>query len=299
MILDPAAPALLTKTQKWFASIITRPIDENSSMMPISPTGNPMDEEAWEYIAPSPTLKPARRIEIYNQQYWWRLLNVLHENLPLVLRLFGYVDFNQTIAFSYLVKYPPNDWSLSCLGDRLPLWIEEEYTGKDKPVILLSAKVDCAYSQSFLAADIPSIDLESLPQPGDIFSIADKPLKLQPHMFLFEMPYDLFEFRKTFIEKEPDYWIENDFPKLTHFSDGELGYFVLYRNQFNQIEVKKIGKSEYQLIKRFESTASIDEICEWLEKQPQDSELFKDATEQLSTWFERCISHKWLAISSK
>jgi hypothetical protein len=132
MTFDSKVPTLLKETQEWFGSIISRAIDGNSQMNPISPTGRPMREEAWDHIRPSPTLQPAQRIQIYNQQYWWRLVNTLQESFPLVTRLFGFHAFNFTIAMPFLLKYPPNDWTLNSLGDRLPRWIEEEYKADDR-----------------------------------------------------------------------------------------------------------------------------------------------------------------------
>lgn len=107
MTFDAKVPFKLKKTQLWFGSIIGRPIDEDSKMNPISPAGQPIEIEACDFIRPSPTLRPAQRIQIYNQQYWWRLLSSMHETFPLVTRLFGYHDFNKIIAIPYLVKFPP------------------------------------------------------------------------------------------------------------------------------------------------------------------------------------------------
>src|SRR5690242_1482815 len=56
-LFDPKVPDLLCNTQKWFASIITRPLCEKNSMNQTSPQGVPMEEEAKQFIAPSPTLQ--------------------------------------------------------------------------------------------------------------------------------------------------------------------------------------------------------------------------------------------------
>lgn len=295
MTFDTAVPKQLMNTQIWFGSIISRPIDDNSLIDPISPSGLPIEHEARNYIAPSPTLRPAQRIEIYNQQYWFRLLTTLQENLPLVTRLFGYVDFNQLIAMPYLMKYPPDHWSISFVGNRLPLWIEEEYHANDKELVLNAAKIDCAFLNSFLAEEKPVIDLAQLPQPGDFSSISDKSLTLQPHVHLFQFPYDLFQFRTEFLLNDADYWLGHDFPKMKHFSIETPGHFVMYRNRSNIIEVKKIGGSEYALLKLFEHFTSVDDICNFLEKQPPESALYRDAEKELNIWFCRWFSHFWLS----
>src|SRR4051794_31429096 len=97
-IYDSKVPLQLKKELQWFASILARPIDQENQMNPISPSGLSMELEAAQHIAPSPTLRPSQRIQIYNQQYWWRLINVLHESNPMLVRLMGYLDFNRNIA---------------------------------------------------------------------------------------------------------------------------------------------------------------------------------------------------------
>ncbi|MCE5319184.1 MAG: DNA-binding domain-containing protein, partial [Parachlamydia sp.] len=152
MTYDSKVPTPLKETQQWFGSIIARPVDGNSCMDPISPSGQPIQVEASQYIRPSPTLQPAQRIQIYNQQYWWRLLNALQESFPLVTRLFGCHDFNISIGMPYLQKYPPCHWTLNVLGDNLPAWVEEYYSDDDRKLIRDAALIDCAFCHSFTAA---------------------------------------------------------------------------------------------------------------------------------------------------
>lgn len=174
MTYDTKVPIKLKKIQHWFGSIIGRPIDEDSRMNPLSPSGNPMELEAYDFIKPSPTLRPAQRIQIYNQQYWWRLINHMHESFPLVIRLFGYHDFNRTIAIPYLVSYPPTHWSLNQLGDKLPQWVEEEYQADDKQLVYDAVRVDWAFSHSFVAAELEPIHGANLPREGDPSSLLKK-----------------------------------------------------------------------------------------------------------------------------
>lgn len=289
MSYDTTVPAHLKQTQQWFASIIARPIDPESKMNPTSPTGYPMSVEAGNYIAPSRALSAAARIEIYNQQYWWRLLSVMQENFPTLTRLFGFYDFNELIAVPYLVKYPPHHWSLNTLGDYLPQWIDEEYHAKDKTLVKNAALMDWAYIASFVAAKEEGINPDQLAATGDFSIYLDWQLSLQPSVYLFEFPYDLFQFRFEFGKHDPDYWVEHDFPSLVHHE--EPLHFLLYRNRFNQIVVDTISNSEFQLLQRFEKGTSIDATCQWLEEQPADSKIVQEASENLHLWIQRWIAN--------
>lgn len=287
---DPAVPSKLKKTQKWFASIITRPIDEDSRMNPISPSGVSMEEEAWDYIKPSPALRPAQRIQIYNQQYWWRLLNTLHENFPLLTRLFGYHDFNQSIGIPYLDHCPPNSWSLNPLGDRLPEWIQQHYEGTDKPLVFDAARLDWAYNFTFVIKGLKPLCLEELPVPGDMASLLPIKLYLQPAVHFFHFDYDLFSFRREFLKHDPEYWIDHDFPPLPQ----EDKYFILYRTKNNDIAWTEVSAGEYQLLEFFKKGSSIEDLCQWLEKQ--EGPLFEEASGQLHAWLQNWVARQWLSM---
>ncbi|MBS4167861.1 DNA-binding domain-containing protein [Parachlamydia sp. AcF125] len=284
-------PPALQSIQEWFGSIIARPIDIDSHMNPISPSGQPMEMEAAHYIVPSPTLEPAQRIEIYNQQYWWRLLNVLHDTFPLVTRLFGYRDFNQILGFPYLVLYPPSHWFLQAIGDRLSLYIQECYRADDFQFVYDAAQLDCAFNQAFYTAHI-STNLHEMMR-GDSEAVLAKSLKLQPHMQIFAFKYELVKFREAFLKQEPDYWLEHDFPELKHTPC----YCAVFRNRNNQVVTAPLAPDEYHFLSLFRTGCSIDQACEWLEEQTDS--IFKNSAENLQEWFHKWFLGQWLMLDTK
>lgn len=286
LIFNKRVPSRLKKIQRWFASILTMPIDEDSQMHPLSPSGECMEEEAFDYIIPSPALRPAQRIQIYNQQYWWRLFKVLQEVNPFILRLFGHHDFNQTIAMPYLIKYPPDTWSLNTLGNNLPVWIEKEYQAKDKLLVLDAAKIDTALNIAFFSQHYKKVDSRNFSE-----EILEKKMRLQPHVFLFDLRYDLFSFRKEIMKEDVDYWMTHDFPKLVQ---DRRHYFVLYRNQNNNVTWEEVSHAAFELLKHFQNGSTVENVCEWLEQQ--DNAIFLEAEKNLHLWFQEWIFREWLYI---
>ena len=187
-------------------------------MNPISPSGRPISEEARDYISPSPKLSADERIQIYNQQYWWRLLSILHQNFPTLTRLFGYTDFNLSIGMPFLTRYPSRHWSLSLLGNQLSQWIEEEYTAQDKPLIFHMAEVDWAYQTLIFCSTIllPSSFTRTILKKNDSTI----------HVKLFKLPFDLFSLRTALLKEDVEYWTESDFPAL---SKDKNYFYILYR----------------------------------------------------------------------
>lgn len=278
----PTAPPTLKKIQEWFGSIIGRPIDDRNRMNPISPSGRSMVKESTFYITPSPTLKPHQRIELYNQQYWWRLFRVIQEGFPLLLRLFGYYDFNQSIVVPYILCYPPVHWSIDFIGNRLPEWIQKFYQEVDKELVFFSALIDASYIQSFFAPQLTSA--KDLPQE----KLLSEKLTLQPHIHLFQMPYDLFTFRTAFLKEEPEYWEKNPFPPLPQ---DQTHFFILYRNLKNDILWNKLSQAEFQILNQIKQGTTIDALCEWME---QSESITEEARSQIQTWFSKWTYLEWL-----
>lgn len=286
---DKTLPAELKELQAWFGSIISRPMVPQSQINPISPTGEPIKKTAPRYIKPGPTLRPEQRIQIYNQQYWWRLLNILHETFPLATRLFGYREFNRRLGEPYLVAFPPNHWSLSCLGHHFLEWIQKYYKGKDKQLLFQSAQIDLAFNDSFVAVNETPITQESLPDTGDISFLLKKVLTLPKSLYLLELDYELFEFRVELLKHDPDYWVKKPFPAL---KKGRKFYFVIYRNVSNLLNWKEIPKAEWLLLEKFKPGYTVEEACDWLETQ--DEQIQNEAAENLHRWLQGWIILQWL-----
>lgn len=289
LVYDVKLPLKLKKTQQWFGSIISQKIDQNSCIHPTTPSGNAIESEAWEYVKPSPTLKPHQRMELYNQQYWWRLLSTMQDIYPFVTRLFGHHDFNQTIACPYLLRYPPDHWSLNMIGRNLPKWIEEEYQAKDRSFVLHAAMIDCAYNESFLSEENVPLKAEQFPHPSDLLEIVDKQLILQPHIYLFKMPYSLFYFRDTMLKESVEHWVENDFPKLPQ---ERTHYTVLFRERNGDVSWEECSMGEFALLSQFKYGVSIEDACQYLEEQEES--IAQEVMEGLSSWFQKWVARGWL-----
>jgi hypothetical protein len=292
MTYDPHVPSALKTSQEWFGSIISRAIDTESRIQPLAPSGRPIEEEACTYIKPSPTLRPAQRIQIYNQQYWWRLLNVLHEVFPLVVRLFGYYEFNQQLGIPYLLRFPPNHWSLNALGGRFPGFLEEAYHADDRALVVDAARLDCAFNDSFLAASSEPVTLENLPVAGDPASLFDKVLYLPKHLHFFEFKYDLLTLREELLKESVDQWLEADFPPL---KKEKQYYFIVYRNFKNLIQWSEMTHAEWALLRQFEQGVTVEAACEWLETQ--ETAVQEAASQHLAEWFQGWIVKRWLTLA--
>lgn len=285
------APTRLQKMQEWFGKTITMPLEENKYIQNTTPQGFLVAEESARYIIPSPTLKPDQRIQIYNQQYWWRLLKTLQLNFPILTRMFGINAFNEEIGVPYLLRFPPNHWSLTTLGSQLTNWIESDYHEIDKVLLYQSALLDWTFSESFIAAQCPLLNLVELNE-SNVENFLNIPLYLQPHVHLFTWNYDLLSFRQAFLKEEIDFWETHDFPELIA---TEPKFFVLYRTCKYTIAWREICEGEFTLLSYFKKGKSLEQACEEIENLK--TSIRESIEKNLEQWLTQWTQSNLLTLS--
>lgn len=280
-------PAEILNIQKWFAGIVLNPLIEDR-IDPISPEGMDIQIESARFILPSAHLKPHQRIEIYNQQYWWRLINILQANFPLTLRLFGPGTFNR-IAVLFLKENPPNHWSLVFLGKIFPKWIKENYLSHDVELICHASELDSIFYMSAIESNknCPRLRGQQLQE------LLNQNLYTQPHLFLIEYPYDLLAFREIVIKNDPLHWANIPFPNL----DLDQICFAIFQNSKNKIAWKKLSSAEFFLLQQFMKGVSILTACEWIYKQ--EPILQKPIIDNFQEWIQSWIHLNWITLSRK
>src|ERR1700722_35829 len=270
--------------QKWLGPMIRQPLQENHLLPAISPFGTETEKEAEQNITHTSTLKPFQRVQIYHQQYWWRLVKCLQKNFPVLARLFDYEDFQNRLAGPYLSHSPPAHWALCRLGETFPQWIRSNYQEEDRYLVTTAAEIDWAAGEAFLVGALPRIDFAKL-SPEETLS---KTLTLQPHVYLFSLHGDFFTFREEFLKQEPEYYNSNPFPQMIY---GE-NHFVLYRTLDNVVTWRKVSRAELWVLSQFKSGNTIERVCALLEEN--GGEILEEALLQIPFWFKQWTVFEWL-----
>ena len=112
----------LEKIQREMAHAVMTPLTADEEMRRESPDGRSMEQIAASFIAPNSRLSSFERLEIYNRQYWFRVLGALAEDFPALRSVIGSRAFD-AMSVAYLSAHPSRSFTLRNLGARLAAWL--------------------------------------------------------------------------------------------------------------------------------------------------------------------------------
>jgi Putative DNA-binding domain len=187
----------LMQLQRTMARAVMQPLTSSERMQRRAPGGGPMKRYASRFIKPNDRLTSFERLEIYNRQYWFRVLSALGEDFPGLCAVLGQHRFD-AMAKAYLIANPSRSFTLRNLGSRLESWLRKnpKWAGTNQALALDIVRLEWADIEAFDGA------AELALRPEDLSSAAGPKLKLtlQPYVRLlsFRYPVDdlLLEVRK-------------------------------------------------------------------------------------------------------
>ena len=95
-----------------------QPLTPGEQMQPRTRDGRSMHEVAAEFIKPNDRLNSFERLEIYNRQYWFRVLAALEEDFRGLRAIIGPRRF-EALSKAYLIDCPSESFTLRNLGSRV------------------------------------------------------------------------------------------------------------------------------------------------------------------------------------
>jgi hypothetical protein len=175
----------LESLQRQMAAAVMQPLTADEDMRPTAPDGRSMADVASSFIAPNSRLTAFERLEIYNRQYWFRILGALAEDFPALRAVLGGRAFD-ALSIAYLTAHPSRSFSLRNLGSRLVEWLaaNPRFTGRRHRLALDVARIEWAFVEAFDSAQREPLTLEQIATLD-----ADSRLALQPHLQLIALEY--------------------------------------------------------------------------------------------------------------
>jgi len=179
----------LLELQRQMSEDVRRPLTPDFEMQTELEDGRSMSDVAASYVKPNDALTSFERLEIYNRQYWFRVIGAVSEDFPALAAVLGAKRFD-ALVLAYLKENPSTSFTLRNLGARLPLWLHDhpEFSARRHALVLDIAKLEWAYVESYDRAAVAPLTLEDF-----VGLDGDSKLSLQPHLQLLDLKYPVDE----------------------------------------------------------------------------------------------------------
>ena len=171
--------------------VISRPLTPGWQTQRTWVDGRPTREVAESFIKPNDRLTSLDRLEIYNKQYWFRLLDCLYDDYPGLRAILGQARFRR-LSVAYLEKYPSDSFTLRDLGNRLEKFLSEEpqWARPNEQMVLDMARFEWAQVVAFDGEARPALSVDDLLGRDP----ATLRLAVQPYLTLLKLNYPLDDF---------------------------------------------------------------------------------------------------------
>jgi hypothetical protein len=178
-------PMSLADLQRQMVAAIMQPLTPDEQMRANSADGRDMTLVAATFIAPNGRLTPFERLEIYNQQYWFRIKDVLVEDFRALRIILGSAAFER-LSIAYLEDHPSRSFSLRNLGSRMVDWLVAHpgYSGRRHRLAVDVARIEWAFVEAFDNAEREPLTAEQIATLD-----GDSQLALQPHLRLIALEH--------------------------------------------------------------------------------------------------------------
>jgi hypothetical protein len=284
------------------ARAVMRPLTATDRMQRSWSDGRATSTVVSSFIKPNDRLTSFDRLEIYNRQYWFRLLDCLHEDYPGLRAVLGTTRFHR-LAIAYLTRYPSASPTLRELGSRLVQFLKEEpaLTHPYETLALDMARLEWAQVVAFDGESRRATTLKHLARiPPDLIF-----LRLQPCITLLDLSYPVDKVIVRLIRKDGKLRSEasNAVETFAHSQQRSIARHVkptptwlLIHRQENSVYFKRLTEPEYQILRALDCGTSLSTACETLENLPSA----RTVTPQIvQTWFQTWATLGFLVHVSK
>lgn len=255
----------LLELQRRMSDDVRRPLTASFSMQQEDQDGLPLSEIAATYIKPNTMLSSFERLEIYNRQYWFRVIGAVSEDFPALAAVLGPKRFD-ALVLAYLKENPSTSFSLRNLGANLPFWLEghPEFSPKRHALMVDIARLEWAYVESFdRAAVVPLAESDFAGLSGD------SRLSLQPHLQLLDLRYPVDELVLAVHKATPESDImsnavvERDTARRIHLPAIRRSkiYLAVHRYDYS-IYYRRIDREAYLLLSALQRRQTLSNAIE-------------------------------------
>jgi Putative DNA-binding domain len=175
----------LKELQRRVAAVVMQPLTRQDSMRRRTLDGRLIKTESEALIKPNRVLNSFERLEIYNRQYWFRVLSSFAEDFPGLRTIVGSPRFERLMR-AYLSNCPSQSFTLRNLGSQLEAWLllNPRWIESRESLALDMVRLEWAHIEAFDGGYEPSLT------PAEIQSAGlELRVSLQSYIRLLELTY--------------------------------------------------------------------------------------------------------------
>lgn len=235
------------------------------------------------------------RLQIYNQQYWWRMLAAFADDFGGLQAVLGARRFKK-LAVAYLTDCGSTSWNLGVLGKSLAAYIagHPELVAPFEELACQMATKEWARTFAF--------DGESLPLLDPVEFSARKPeemtLGIQPYIALLELNYPVDKMLLRMIRSENAAasnavtgHVQSQRNRISAKRLPQPVYLAVHRLDL-RVYYKRLEPAAYRMLKALREGMPLEEACgAAFEGIPAEPSLLQ---EKVRNWFGSWMAFGWL-----
>jgi Putative DNA-binding domain len=257
---------------------------------------------AAEIIKPNDRLTSFERLEIYNRQYWFRILSGFAEDFPGLRGVLGERRFD-AVAKAYLTDCPSRPFTLRNLGSRLESWLRKHpsWAGTRQQLALDMVRLEWADIEAFDGKAEPALNPEDL-AGADAGRLK---LRLQPYIQLLDLRYPvddlLLEVRK---EEDGKDIASNAFSEgrkqkrvraVASLKPSEI-FLAVHRLDYS-VYFRRLDREEFVILKELGAGRTLGRVLELAMRKTQIPPTERPG--EVGRWFQAWAALGWFCRSEK
>ena len=291
----------LRELQRLTAAAVMRPLTAANKMNPQWVDGTPSAEVIASFIRPNDRMNSLERLQLYNRQYWFRLLDCFCEDYPGLHAVLGQRKFSH-LAKAYFSEFPSTSFTMRNLGKHLMRFLEShpELVAPKSQLALEMARLEWAHIEAFDNATETPLALNKLTD-SDPQKLR---LSLQPYLTLLRLEYPLDEFlisvrRQQGFRQEASNAVENRRKYLptqwSRFRRSDAVQLAVHRYR-NSVFYKRLTPLQFVLLSGLQQNLPLEKAFVMaVESNPDE----KFTPKQITKWFRDWSALGWFCNAPK
>jgi Putative DNA-binding domain len=284
----------LDEIQRTMMDATRQPLTAHEGMRQRARDGRSLRGVAESIIKPNDRLSSFERLEIYNRQYWFRVLSALAEDFEGLQLILGDRAFEK-LAIAYLQDCPSQSFTLRNLGSRLEQWLRThpEHIAGVEDIVLDMVRLEWADIEAFDEGALPRLTESDMATLGP-----DPQFRLQPYVRLLELEYPVDAMLLAIRSQQREFGMVSNAveeraqrrrPRKRGLPKPERVFLVVHRAD-NSVYFKRLDPDAFGILCALRDGKRLSEAVECMN---WSDGLSEQTSENLQAWFALWSSLGW------